>query len=365
MTDKQPDSPLIRDMLEAGDSPVTASTRAYPNWKIAEALRQAMGSATPPTQKIRYGDWHIYLDPPPIPTRNCDWHFYHDDYDGAPDANDHRAGSGADVKDCIDQIKDIEDDLTTRAWPTPPSEQIAENANCLAGELAALLTEASDGPWAYRPHEYDDWGVIRGPERHEDWAEYPIRPVVGQARHSDLQRDELLSDCRKNKSDPWAGDAKLMVWFRNNADTILSHLQAAPSGDVVEALQLLSDAADKLNGSIDEQTYDERLKLQDYPDDQEFHVVITAKQEKDFNAAIFAAQTKLRSLTTPPSNQEAALLREALGMATTALEWYGDEVLTYAITQRFEPCSAAHGDKGKKARSALDRIEAHLKATEQ
>lgn len=63
-------------------------------------------------QRIKYGDWHIYFDPPPIPTRNCDWHFHHDDFDGAPDAGDNRYGSGASIKDCIDQIRDIEADDT-------------------------------------------------------------------------------------------------------------------------------------------------------------------------------------------------------------------------------------------------------------
>lgn len=38
----------------------------------------------------------------------------------------------------------------------------------------------------------------------------------------------------------------------------------------------------------------------------------------------------------------------------TALEWYAEPELTYAITQRAEPRSAVHADGGKRAREALN-----------
>lgn len=57
---------------------------------------------------LEYGDWRIDFDPPPIPSRNCDWQFQHKDYDGAEDSDDPRAGHGASLKDCIDQIIDLE-----------------------------------------------------------------------------------------------------------------------------------------------------------------------------------------------------------------------------------------------------------------
>lgn len=56
-----------------------------------------------------YGDWSIDYDPKPIPTTACDWNFVHKDFDGAPDANDHRCGTGKDVADCLNQIRDMED----------------------------------------------------------------------------------------------------------------------------------------------------------------------------------------------------------------------------------------------------------------
>lgn len=52
--------------------------------------------------------WHIFYDPKPIPTKKHDFTFYHDDYDGAEDGNDNRAGTGETLQDCIDQIEEIE-----------------------------------------------------------------------------------------------------------------------------------------------------------------------------------------------------------------------------------------------------------------
>jgi hypothetical protein len=57
----------------------------------------------------KYGKWDIYYDAKPIPTTACDWNFVHEDYDGAPDANDNRCGTGKDVADCLNQIRDMED----------------------------------------------------------------------------------------------------------------------------------------------------------------------------------------------------------------------------------------------------------------
>lgn len=67
------------------------------------------------TRGERYGNWHIEFNPPPIPTRACDWQFWHDDYDGAPDANDNRCGSAATLDDAkmeIDMIDDMDRELS-------------------------------------------------------------------------------------------------------------------------------------------------------------------------------------------------------------------------------------------------------------
>jgi hypothetical protein len=58
-----------------------------------------------------YRDYHIYFDPPPIPIRSCDWHWSHDDFDGAPDGNDHRYGHSASLADAKADIDEqIEED---------------------------------------------------------------------------------------------------------------------------------------------------------------------------------------------------------------------------------------------------------------
>ena len=58
-----------------------------------------------------YGPWRIHFDPPPIPVRNCDWHWAHDDFDGADDAYDHRAGSCGTFADALNECDSWEDEV--------------------------------------------------------------------------------------------------------------------------------------------------------------------------------------------------------------------------------------------------------------
>lgn len=53
---------------------------------------------------------------------------------------------------------------------------------------------------------------------------------------------------------------------------------------------------------------------------------------------------------------EAAIIAQAAEIARLreALEWYAEKILTYSITQMDEPRSAAHEDKGARARAALE-----------
>lgn len=59
---------------------------------------------------IVYGKWRIYHDPTPLPVRQFDWAFVHDDFDGAPDANDNRCGRAASPDECFAAIREIEDE---------------------------------------------------------------------------------------------------------------------------------------------------------------------------------------------------------------------------------------------------------------
>jgi len=47
--------------------------------------------------------WVLRCICPPIPSRNHDWEIVHDDYDGAPDAHDHRHFDGPTREDVIRQ----------------------------------------------------------------------------------------------------------------------------------------------------------------------------------------------------------------------------------------------------------------------
>ncbi len=50
-------------------------------------------------QRIEYRGFVITYDPPPIPTRAYDWQWMSDDYDGAPDSTDTRAGRSASLEE--------------------------------------------------------------------------------------------------------------------------------------------------------------------------------------------------------------------------------------------------------------------------
>jgi hypothetical protein len=61
--------------------------------------------------RFQYGPWHIWFDPPPIPTwAQYQYSFYHDDYDGAPDGNDNRHGNAASFEEAIALINELEDE---------------------------------------------------------------------------------------------------------------------------------------------------------------------------------------------------------------------------------------------------------------
>lgn len=51
-----------------------------------------------------YRQFHLLHEMPPIPTRAYDWCAYHDDYDGAPDAHDHRVFRGPTKEDVMAQV---------------------------------------------------------------------------------------------------------------------------------------------------------------------------------------------------------------------------------------------------------------------
>lgn len=53
---------------------------------------------------MTYRDWEISFDMPPIPFRGFDWTATHEDFDGAPDANDGRQVHAATYEDLLVEI---------------------------------------------------------------------------------------------------------------------------------------------------------------------------------------------------------------------------------------------------------------------
>lgn len=55
------------------------------------------------------------------------------------------------------------------------------------------------GPWKYRPLPLDDWGIVRA----DDY-------VICQARDPNVWKEDDLSTHRRNKTDPWEANARLI-----------------------------------------------------------------------------------------------------------------------------------------------------------
>jgi len=51
--------------------------------------------------------WHIIKNSKPIPSRSFDWDYWHEDYDG----ENGLSGTASSVKDALQQISEIEEEL--------------------------------------------------------------------------------------------------------------------------------------------------------------------------------------------------------------------------------------------------------------
>ena len=62
------------------------------------------------------------------------------------------------------------------------------------------------GPWEYRPHDHDDWGIVRvGAIKGKRWGH-----VICQARNPDVGFDDLGA-YREGKRDPYEANAHLIA----------------------------------------------------------------------------------------------------------------------------------------------------------
>jgi hypothetical protein len=79
-------------------------------------------------------------------------------------------------------------------------------------DLKTLSDAAEGGPWAYRPNEFDDWGLIRGGQRPDDTIGQCWPPV---ASAKPLWRDYDFDAHRAAKSDPMEPNGRFIVELVN------------------------------------------------------------------------------------------------------------------------------------------------------
>jgi hypothetical protein len=82
----------------------------------------------------------------------------------------------------------------------------------LMPDLKALSDAAEAGPWAYRPNEFDDWGLIRGGQRPDD-AIGQCWPPVANAKP--LWGDYDFDAHRSAKTDPMEANGRFIVELVN------------------------------------------------------------------------------------------------------------------------------------------------------
>lgn len=93
-------------------------------------------------------------------------------------------------------------------------------------QLKADIEAGTPGPWTYRPHRYDDWGLIRGGD------DYPVASA-STCRASDREKDKH----RTNKTDPSFNNARRIARVPDMEARILSDADriAALEAKVAEA----------------------------------------------------------------------------------------------------------------------------------
>jgi hypothetical protein len=77
-----------------------------------------------------------------------------------------------------------------------------------------------------------------------------------------------------------------------------------------ETIQTLLDLLNPLHGSLDKQTYDEKMREEfDAPRDREYEVTVTAQQERDLNQAVLILED--RKAAKWPVNYTATRVRRS------------------------------------------------------
>jgi hypothetical protein len=110
----------------------------------------------------------------------------------------------------------------------------------MINEWRRLEREATAGPWAVRPDEFDDWGCVRSLAGDTHW-------MVASARGGD--RRENHDQCRTNGTDPYAHNADIIVAMRNTFPALLDEVERL-TGERDLAITAIGDTARKLEGDV-------------------------------------------------------------------------------------------------------------------
>lgn len=121
----------------------------------------------------------------------------------------------------------------------------------LVERLRELDAAATPGPWAYRPDDMDDWGIVKSPRQPVDGFEGGLRCCLAQFRHPEALDEEVLNAHRRAKTDPWQGNAELVTFLRNAVPDIL--------GMAAEITRLRADSErlQKIESQMDGGRFDE------------------------------------------------------------------------------------------------------------
>jgi hypothetical protein len=71
-----------------------------------------------------------------------------------------------------------------------------------------------------------------------------------------------------------------------------------------ETIQTLLDLLNPLHGSLDKQTYDEKIaSVHETETDHEYEVAVTAQMERDLNQAVLILEDRLRQAAPSPAQR--------------------------------------------------------------